>query len=622
MSGRGMVRFPTKMGQGVRPASPGGGAPKPGGASPATFPGVHPLGPAVAALMANRAKPGLPGVPAAPRAAAELAQAAATLTREADRLASEGAKLIQKGRPHEAIAPLQRAVELSPQTVAAWHDLGMALKNAGRFREAAAAFVTAIRLDPRIASAHFGLGFVFDRLGEEAKAMTSYEAAVKLDPRLVPAQVRLGGMYLAQRRLPEARAAFAAVVDAAPGTVTARIAEARALEAAGAFDAAQAAISAVVEAYPRDAEALALLAGYLGQKGRSSEAAAHFERAAQLAPHMGGAWSGLATHRRFTADDEPLIARMKACLTRPDLAPFHRQQVHFALGKAYDDIAAYDLAMEEFEAANRIRGRNTAFDGEDLAKHVDQLIEATSGGFGDPPGCGVDDATPVLVVGLPRSGSTLTEQILSSHPDIAAGGELEFWSERHLALGSAPPDSDVTRRLARDYLATLRAYGPHARRVTDKSLNTFALLGVIHRVFPNATLIHCRRHPIDHCLSIFMTSFEASFPYASDRANLVFFHRQYQRLMAHWREVLPADRFIEVDYEDLVADPEAHSRRLIAACGLEWDDACLSPQDNPRLINTASAWQARQPIYRSSVERWRRYEPWLGELRELAPAAG
>jgi hypothetical protein len=172
--------------------------------------------------------------------------------------------------------------------------------------------------------------------------------------------------------------------------------------------------------------------------------------------------------------------------------------------------------------------------------------------------------------------------------------------------------------LANDYLATLRAFGPLAKRITDKMLSNFLLLGLVSRVFPNATLIHCRRHPIDTALSIFTTNFESNLGYTSDRGDLVFYFRQYQRLMAHWREVLPPDRFVEVDYETLVADPEPQTRRLIASCGLEWNDACLAPHLNARKIATASLWQARQPVYRTSVERWRRYEPWLGALRELA----
>ena len=165
----------------------------------------------------------------------------------------------------------------------------------------------------------------------------------------------------------------------------------------------------------------------------------------------------------------------------------------------------------------------------------------------------------------------------------------------------------------------MRAFGPGAKRITDKMPDNFLLLGLIHRVFPNATLIHCRRHPIDTALSILATDFTSPLEYASERGDLVFFYRQYERLMAHWRKVLPTDRLIEVDYEALVADPEPQTRRLLSACGLDWNDACLAPHLNTRKVETASVWQVRQPIYRTSVERWRRYEPWLGELRELAP---
>ena len=178
---------------------------------------------------------------------------------------------------------------------------------------------------------------------------------------------------------------------------------------------------------------------------------------------------------------------------------------------------------------------------------------------------------------------------------------------------------EATRRVADDFLATLRAFGAGAKKITDKMPDNFLLLGLIHRVFPNATLIHCRRHPIDTALSILATDFNSPLEYASEPGDLVFFYRQYERMMAHWRKVLPSDRLIEVDYEALVADPEPQTRRLIAACGLEWNDACLAPHRNTRKVETASVWQVRQPIYRTSVERWRRYEPWLGELRELAP---
>ena len=157
--------------------------------------------------------------------------------------------------------------------------------------------------------------------------------------------------------------------------------------------------------------------------------------------------------------------------------------------------------------------------------------------------------------------------------------------------------------------------------MTDKRPGNFEMLGLIRLAFPDARIIHCRRNPVDTCLSIFFANFGASQDYAWDRGDLAFAYRQYERLMDHWRRVLPSDRFTEVQYATLVAEQEVETRRLIAFCGLDWDDACLAPERNGRVVRTASLWQARQPVYKTSVERWRRYEPWLCELRELLPAA-
>ena len=241
------------------------------------------------------------------------------------------------------------------------------------------------------------------------------------------------------------------------------------------------------------------------------------------------------------------------------------------------------------------------------------------------PALGVADETPVFVVGMPRSGTTLVEQIVSSHPLVAAGGEREYWVRNGRTWeesGEGGLTEAAIHRLATDYLAELRRVAPDAARVTDKLPYNFLWIGLIHLALPNARIVHCRRHPVDTCLSIYFTHFARRANFGSDRGDLVCEYRQYERLMAHWRAVLPADRFLDVDYETLVADQEAGTRRLIEFCGLAWDDACLRPEGNRRVVMTASSWQARQPVYRSSVARWRNYEEWLGELRELlSPAA-
>ena len=249
----------------------------------------------------------------------------------------------------------------------------------------------------------------------------------------------------------------------------------------------------------------------------------------------------------------------------------------------------YEAAMRNFEAGNRFRGLAGGFDRESFVRRIHQIIAATPPGYRDrQPDPGIEDATPILIVGMPRSGSTLTEQILSSHPEVAAGGELQFWGARDTSredIWGLTSTAEATQRLAGEYLEALRALGSGAKRVTDKAPGNFLWLGLIHRVFPNATLVHCRRHPVDNALSMFTTNID--YAYMSNRSDLVFVFRQHQRLMAHWRAVLPPDRFVEVDYEALVADPEPHARRLIAACGLSgttrvWSRTAIRAQSKRR----------------------------------------
>ncbi len=571
------------------------------------------------------APPAMPGVSPAKSGARppKLGKVSPGKAREARRLAIDGVRCLQQGRLAEAITALQEAVRLNPHDAALLFHFGFALMTTGRLAQAAERFAAAVRLDPRMAEAHHNLGFVFDSFGQESKAIESYEAAVALRPDLAQVQARLGELYLNRSLRAEAQAAFRAAAAAAPGTAIGRMSEARALEASGAFEEALAAVRAVVEAHPQDGQAHGFLAKLLGEAGLLDEAAAHYLRGAELSSNV-SAWIGFALNRKFGAEDGAFIARMNEAFRQRNLTPRDRIALHFALGKAHDDMGNYKAAMGEFETGNRLRALGGRIDRNALARRVDRLIAATPPGFLDrQPDPGVDDATPIVIVGLPRSGTTLVEQILSSHPEVAAGGELDYWNKLDASSRDDPlsvtatPES--TRHVADGYLGTLRACDADARRVTDKAVTNFFDLGIIHRVFPNAALIHSRRHPIDVALSLFTTNFAVPYPFASDRGDLVCYVRQYQRLMAHWREVLPPDRFVEMDYEALVADPEPHVRRLVSACGLEWDAACLAPHLNTRRIQTASLWQARQPIYGTSVERWRRYEPWLGELRELAP---
>jgi tetratricopeptide (TPR) repeat protein len=368
-----------------------------------------------------------------------------------------------------------------------------------------------------------------------------------------------------------------------------------------------------------------LLGNLLAEAGHFEEAGACFTRAIAHAPLLAGSYYDLVRCRRIVPADAALVAQMETALGTPGLDVEPRIRIHLALGKAADDLGEYERAMHHFDAADVVRRASQAFPAEQFDREVTQLIEQTTPDLvARAPRLGTADPTPVLIIGMPRSGTTLVEQIVSSHPDVRAGGELNFWATcgaRWHDAGAAGNEMKFLRRTASNYLRLLKDIGPKAVRVTDKNPFNFLWAGLIHLALPNATIIHCRRAAIDTALSIHQTLFHPSLAFPTGGEQLVAYFRSYHRLTDHWRRLLPPERFIEVDYEELTRDPDPVIRRLIAACGLRWHDACLRPDRNPQSVKTASRWQARQPIYRASVGRWRRYEPYLGSLRPLLGAA-
>lgn len=490
---------------------------------------------------------------------------------------------------------------------------------AGKAGEAIALLQQIVRLQPQDSAAHHSLARALDSAGQAPAAIDAYKRAIELQPDRISAIVRLAELQLLAGSRAAAEASFRAAAAAMAGTDAGRVNAARAAILAGAYDEAETELRAVIAGDAENGEALATLGKLLADTGRLDEAAASYERAAGLDRNLAVAWYGYALNRRFSPADLPLIARIRACLDRKNLPPDHRMALHFALGKALDDVGDYAEAARHFEIANRADQAAHKLDRSSLARRIDRIIAGSPAGFLDRrPDFATHDETPVLIVGMPRSGTTLVEQILSSHPAVAAGGELTYWGDTGYDLLDGNARTETARRLSGDYLAILRRIAPQAARVTDKLPFNYQRLGLIRQVLPQAYVVHCRRNPVDTCWSIYTTYFRSRL---ADRGDLVFFYRQYERLMAHWRQVLPAGRFLEIDYEALVTDPEPVTRQLIAFCGLEWHEACLAPHRNSRPVTTASVWQARQPIHRGSVARWRHYEPWLGELRTLLPDA-
>ncbi len=537
------------------------------------------------------------------------------------RLLATAADLLRAARPVEAIAPLREAALLQPSDPIIQHDLGLAYLEIGRVPEAIAAFQRAVSSNPRYADAYFRMGIALEKLGDRGSAIVAYDRATELQPSLTEAWFRAGALVYTMGHPDEAVGCFRRAAASGPKTRLGRLGAARALLTEERDVEAERVLRRTLVLDPTDAMAHDLLGNLLAESGRFDEARDCFTRATTLAPLMAGSYYDLVRCRPVTSADADLVARMEAALSTPGLELEPRMRVHLALGKAADDLGEYDRAMQHFDAADALRPNSASFNSAAFDAEVNRLLEGFSPGVRErAPELGSADATPILIIGMPRSGTTLVEQIISSHREVRAGGELNFWNERGAAwhqAGRAEPEVAFLRVAAADYLRVLRAIGPKATRVTDKMPFNFLWAGLIHRAFPRATIVHCRRAAIDAALSIHQTLFHSGLAFPTGGSKLVAYFRSYQRLIDHWRKVLPADRFFEIVYEDLTREPEPVIRRIIAGCGLPWDDACLRPECNPRSVKTPSKWQTRQPINRQSVERWRRYEPWLGPLRAL-----
>jgi len=544
---------------------------------------------------------------------------------EADRLVGVARRLLQAGQIEQAIAPLLRAAQLTPDSPSLFAELGKACLATRRLPEAIQCLHRSIALRGDVAATHHTLGLALEQTGDADGALAAHRRATELAPKLAEAHGRVGDLLMGKGRREEAAQAYERAFAAAPQTTYGLLCGAKAKSLEDRPREAEQRLRRLLARDGKSAEAHLVLGLLLNEDGRFDEAATSFERSLALAPLQATAHHGLVSSRRITETDRPLLARIVARLAGPPMADPQRMTLHFAAGKALDDLKDYAGAIEHFDAANRIRRRLSPFDRVDFERRVDRIITRFTTDFfashsGMRAGAGGDDEAAVLVLGMPRSGTTLIERIVSSHPQVAGAGELAFWNAHASALVDAPLEAIASRADAvrGDYLHLLRTIGPDAMRVTDKMPFNFLWIGLVHLLLPRARIIHCRRNPFDTCLSMYQTQFAQNWGFASDRGDLAAYYRQYLRLMDHWRAVLPADRLVDVDYEDATSDPEATARRLVAFCGLPWDPACLSPERNPDAVRTASKWQARQPIYRSSVERWRHYEAWLGELRELA----
>jgi len=537
-----------------------------------------------------------------------------------------GDLLLELGRIEEAAAACRRSIGIQPGRAEAHQILGKVLLSSGDHAGAAASCRQAIRVRHDFAEAHNSLGNALMKLARTEEAMASFRTALGIKPDFVEAHANLARALRSVGRLDEAVACYRRALELRPDFVAVCTELATALRLQRRTAEAEAACREALRLDPGSAPTLEVLAELRADAGRFAEAEDLFRSALALDPQSSEAWAGITRVRRMSPADVEWLAAAQRLLKR-GLPPLRERSLRHAIGKYFDDVHDYENAFANYRLANELGKRwGPGHDRSRLSQSIDLLIRCHDREWlGRARPTANPSTRPVFIVGMLRSGTTLAEQILASHPQVHGAGELTYWStELAAALAGNTPQIQLSdtglARLGEDFLALLQRLAPHAVRVVDKLPTNFLSLGLIHAALPNARIIHLRRNPVDTCLSIYFQHLEAANTYANDLEDLAHYYREYRRLMHHWSTVLPADSVLDVPYEGLVGDLEQWARRMLDFLALPWNPRCLDFQDTARSVVTASKWQVRQQIDARSVERWRHYERFLAPLLPLLQA--
>jgi tetratricopeptide (TPR) repeat protein len=532
-------------------------------------------------------------------------------------------------RRTEAVACYQRAVTQRDGYAEAYNNMAAALRDAQDFESAEHAYRKAIQQKPGYIDAYNNLAIMLSGLDRTEDALRYLAEALKLDEKHVPSLLNVSRVQLKRGAYAIAEQAASIARDLDPEKAEPHVVLADIQHELDQPEAALLHIERAIELEPEAADVRSFYGVLLKSLGRIEEARVEIRKAIDLNPKLYSAYSNLNDLETFGADHD-LLAKMDEIFAEAEDPESERYvPLHFAFAKALEDAGDYNRALEHYEIGARLRRGQLKYDEADTFGFFDQIKAAFPREiFENRPFEGNPSSAPVFIVGMPRSGSTLVEQILSSHPQVFGAGEIKVLNrslgvlrDRFPSIPKFPAmvaalEPDHFRQVADTYLTEVLSKADGAARTTDKLLTNFFFAGLITLLFPNAKIIHTRRNPVDTCLSAYTKLFKDDMPHSYNFGELGRYYRKYEELMAHWEEVLPAGVMMTVDYEQVTEDLEGNARALVDHVGLKWDKACLAFHKSTRAVKTASVAQVRKPVYKTSVERFRRYGDGLAPLLE------
>jgi tetratricopeptide (TPR) repeat protein len=557
-------------------------------------------------------------------------KAIALRPRYAEAISNRANALRQLKRYEEAEVEYRRAIAINPSYAEAFNNLGSVLRDLERPAEAEPAYRRAIALKPAYLEAYNNLVLALKDLKKFDEGLQVAQKALALSPRNGDTLTYIGAIHLDQKLPERALDVLKQAVAVTPNKAETHNMLGRALFENDRADEAVEAYKRAISLKPDFADPYNNMGTALKELGRFDEALRAFDTCLALDGDAIGTCVNLVDAKKFRSNDDHHLKAIEGYLAKIDtLCDEKQMHASFAAAKAYDDLKRYDEAFVHLLRGNALKRKTIDYDEGAILGYFDRIRDImTADMIRKQSGGGCKTARPIFVLGMPRSGTTLVEQILASHPQVKGAGELKDMNDTVNSVRSsdgmqAPyPEfvpallSHELARIGEAYTAKLERRAPGAERITDKMPSNFYFLGLIHLALPGAKIIHTNRNPVDTCLSCFSKLFAGEQTQTYDLAEVGRYYRAYHGLMQHWREVLPQGAFLDVQYEEVVGDIEGQARRILDYCGLAWDPRVLDFHRTERPVKTASSSQVRQPIYASSVARWRHYEKHLTPLLE------